>query len=99
VPAKNGQADAAMWLGIAAILLCWTFIGGWVLGVLAIVFGAISKGKLPASGKSTAGIVMGIVAIVLPILLIVALQALGREADDSFDCTSRALDDDAFNDC
>ena len=88
-----------MWLGIAALVLCWTFIGGFVLGILAIVFGAISKGKEPKTGKSTAAIVMGIVAILLPVTSIVAIRVLGDKADTSFDCTSRAIDDDPYNDC
>lgn len=102
VPTTNGQATTAMWLGIAALLLCWTIIGGFVLGILAIVFGAISKGKPPASGKSNGAIIMGITAIILPILLIVAIQTLGTNADKSFRCTGAQIGSDTtnpFDDC
>lgn len=99
VPDTNTQANTAMWLGISAILLCWTLIGGWVLGILAIVFGALSKNKAPVSGKSTGAIIMGIIAITLPIAFLVGVQLLGDSADKSFRCTSAEIDGTFDPDC
>lgn len=100
VRADNPQATAGMILGIVAIVLSWTLIGGWVLGLLAIIFGAIGRSKAPPhQGRGTAGIICGVAAMLLPILFIVAIQVAGDSADEQFDCTGRALDDNPFNDC
>jgi hypothetical protein len=67
---RNGTGTAALVLGIIAIVLCWTVIGGIVLGILAVIFGFIGRGRVKRgeadNRRSTnAGIIMGFVGIVL----------------------------------
>jgi Na+/proline symporter len=82
---KNGYAIASLVLGIVALLSCCcccsSGLGLFVMGVsavLAIVFAFLSKkntnGKMDA--KAIAGLVLGIVAIVVLICLAVAVVGM-----------------------
>lgn len=69
-PTKCGQAVAAMWCGIAGFVCL-------IPAILGIVFGFVAKkkiresgGTLTGDGMATAGIVLGILWIVLGIILI-----------------------------
>jgi len=83
VPAPgNGQAVAALVCGIVGAvfgLVPWTFWLAWILGVIAIVFGAIGRRRAdrdPAAGKrstATAGLILGIVAIALGVVGLIIL--------------------------
>ena len=80
---KNGYATASLVLGIVSVLCCCcccisSGIGLIVMGlsaILAIVFAFVSKknndGKM--DGKAVAGLVLGIVAIVILLLCLVAI--------------------------
>ncbi len=79
---KNGYAIASLVLGIVSVLscccCCTSGMGLIVMGVcaiLAIVFAFVSKknsaGKM--DGKAIAGLVLGIVAIVMLLLFLVAV--------------------------
>lgn len=87
----QGLSIAAMTLGIVSIIssLLWFF--SIILGVLAIIFGAVAI-KSPGRGKAIAGIVTGSVGILLSILVVVlvlmALPALQKSQRD----TSRKSD-------
>lgn len=75
---RNTLGVAALVLGILALLTSWTVVGGCVLGVGAIVLGVIARerarrGEATNGGLATAGIVAG----VLGLLLSAALIALG----------------------
>lgn len=74
---SNGMAVASLVLGILTVVLSWTVWLAWILGVLAIVFGAIGRGKArqgaPNGGMATAGLILGIVGFVLSILIVVAI--------------------------
>jgi hypothetical protein len=73
----NGSAVASLVLGILAVVLCWTVYLGIGLGALAIVFGALGIGRARAAetnkGMAVAGIVLGIVGLVLSLVLIVVV--------------------------
>jgi uncharacterized membrane protein len=74
--ARNGLGVAALVLGIIALVTCWTVIGGVVLGVLAVVFGAIGRGRANRGeatngGAAVAGLVTGLLGIVLAVVLVV----------------------------
>jgi hypothetical protein len=77
-PARNGFGIAALVLGLLALLLCWTIIGGIVFGILALIFGLLGRarakrGEATNGGLSVAGIVLGI----LGLLAAIGLVALG----------------------
>lgn len=88
-PKSNGQATAALVLGIISIVLFWTFGFGIILGILAIVFGVLGRGRAREitaagqsdgqSGRATAGLVTGVLGVVGGALFIVLLVAA---ADD-----------------
>jgi hypothetical protein len=72
---RNGFGVAALVLGILALLLSWTIIGGVLLGALALIFGVLGRsrakrGEATNGGVSVAGIVLGIVGVVIAIALI-----------------------------
>lgn len=74
---RNGMGTAALVLGIISVVLSWTVWGGVILGALAIIFGSIGLGRAKrgeATNRSSAmaGLILGIVAIALLVLLIVA---------------------------
>lgn len=60
----HGFAVASLVLGIVSFFCC-----GFITGILAIIFGAVAKNKGNRSGMATAGIVCGIVGIVLLIFV------------------------------
>lgn len=75
---NNGMAIASLVLGIAGIPFICCCYSGTIMGILAVVFGFISRNKIRASGgtekgdgMALAGIITGFVAVGLSILLIV----------------------------
>ncbi|MEU8589589.1 DUF4190 domain-containing protein [Streptomyces sp. NPDC048664] len=74
---SNGLGTAGMVCGIIGVVLSLTFILWWagmILGILAIIFGAIGRGRAKRGeatnkGAATSGLVLGIVAtVILPLL-------------------------------
>jgi hypothetical protein len=69
-PERAGMAITALVLGIAALVLCWTAVGGLLLGLLAVVFGIVAlrrarRGQAGGSGRAIAGLVTGAIGLVL----------------------------------
>ncbi|HEY5202536.1 MAG TPA: DUF4190 domain-containing protein [Acidothermaceae bacterium] len=67
---RNGPGTAALVLGIVAVVLSWTVVGGIVLGILAVVFGFVGRGRVKRGEAdnrrgANAGVITGIVGIVL----------------------------------
>jgi heme/copper-type cytochrome/quinol oxidase subunit 2 len=98
----NGLGTAALVLGIVGLLLFWTVIGGIVLGILALIFGIIGRGRAKRGeatngGVATAGLVLGAVAIVVSIAYISLVGAffLNNGGKDLVDCTNKAGNDQA----
>lgn len=83
---NKGFAIASLALGIAAIVpgCCCTVFGMIILGVLAIVFAVLfnkaNPTPVPGKGMAKAGLILGIVAIALAVVLFIAGIAFG----DSF---------------
>jgi len=80
--ARNGMGTAALVFGILALLTCWFPFVGLLLGILAIVFAVIGRGrvkKLQATNKgaATTGLVLGILSVIVNILLTGALLLFG----------------------
>ena len=73
---RNGLGTAALVLGILALITSWTVIGGILLGVLAVVFGAVGRGRVSRGeatnrGAAIAGLVLGLLGIVVAVFLLV----------------------------
>lgn len=68
-PQSNGKAVAAMVLGICSIVFaCLSPIIAIILGILAIVF-AIMANKMGKTGMSTAGLITGVIGIILAVVM------------------------------
>lgn len=79
-PATNGQAVASLVLGLVSLVLMCIWYIALPCGILAIVFGCIARGNAkrgaPRGGMATAGLVLGIFGVVLPVLLVLGVLAL-----------------------
>ena len=78
--------------GIVGVVLgVFPFFVGWVLGIIAIVFGVLARKRADADpavgrrGMATAGIVLGIIAIVATIVWIILFAAVIDSTNSVFD--------------
>jgi hypothetical protein len=86
----NGKAAAALWTGIAALVLTFC-CGVGVLGIVPIVLGAKGRseirrggGQQGGDGMALAGIIMGSVAVVLSLVVIGVIVLAIATGDTSF---------------
>jgi hypothetical protein len=78
-PAFDGKAVAGLVCGIISLCLCWTGIGGVVLGIIAIVL----RGKGKQSQKpvlANVGFGLGIAGLVVGIIYLIIWLVLGTFA-------------------
>jgi heme/copper-type cytochrome/quinol oxidase subunit 2 len=71
----NGMGTAALVVGIIALITCWTVIGGVVLGLLAIIFGFVGRGRAKRGeasngGAAMAGVILGLLSLVVAVVLV-----------------------------
>lgn len=83
---NNAQGTAALVLGIAGLVLCFSIVPGVVLGILAIVFGALGRGKAQRGeanngGAALAGLILGVIACTASVAMIFVYATLST--DDS----------------
>ena len=73
----NGIATAGMVCGIIGVVLFWLPVIGWILAILAIIFGGVGISKAnkgaPNKGGAIAGVVLGVVSIVGYVVLVIAV--------------------------
>ncbi len=98
----GGMATAALVLGILALVTCWTVIGGVLLGLLAVIFGIVglrraNRGLALGRGRAIAGIILGLLGIVVAGLLIAVGVSLlnSDEAKTLQSCLKDAGNDQA----
>jgi hypothetical protein len=101
-PPRNGFGIAALVLGLLALVLCWTIVGGVILGILAVVFGLLGRarakrGEATNGGLSVAGIVLGIIGLLAAIgLLALGASLLNSPAGQNYQqCVQQAGGDRA----
>jgi hypothetical protein len=103
-PPRNGFGTAALVLGILAIVLCWSAVGGIVLGVLAIIFATLGirragRGEATNKGMSIAGLVTGIIGLIIGVIFAVALGSFlsifRGSVSDLQNCLNQANGDNA----
>ncbi|WP_084435922.1 DUF4190 domain-containing protein [Aldersonia kunmingensis] len=101
----NGLAIAALVIGIFALLLCWTIVGGIGLGLIALVLGfiALSRSRSDGAGgggMAIGGIVLGVLGVIASIVLIVIGVGIFNSVGggDYIDCIRDAGNDRAAQD-
>ena len=78
VAARNGFGTAALVLGILAIPGAFTVVGGVLLGILAIIFGAIGRSRAKRGLATNGGIALaGLITGAVGLVLAVAFVAIG----------------------
>lgn len=94
---KNGLGIASLVVAIVGLL---SVFGGILLGVVAVILGVIGRGRAKRGeatngGVAMAGIVLGVLSIVVSIVAIALTVVFAREvgAGDLFDCLQRAGND------
>lgn len=99
---RNGFGIAALVLGILAVVTSITVIGGVVLGILAIIFGALGRsrakrGEADNGGVALAGLVLGVIGLLASVALIAfGLSILNSDEGQKYqDCVKKAGDDRA----
>ena len=80
-PVANGLATAGLVVGVLGVVLFWFPGVGFILAILAVVFGALGIGRanLGAGGKgqAVAALVLGVIGIILPLLVLSAILDVG----------------------
>ncbi|MCF7928191.1 MAG: DUF4190 domain-containing protein [Spirochaetales bacterium] len=70
------MATAALVLGIVGVVFSWVPILNFILGALAIILGALGMKKTPEKkGMAIAGLVLGIVTVVVGIIVVAVAGA------------------------
>ncbi|MDT3399744.1 hypothetical protein RKE29_24420 [Streptomyces sp. B1866] len=86
----NGQGTAALVLGIIGLVAFFTVVFGAILGVLAIVFGALGRAKAGRGtatngGQALAGLICGVIAVVASVVMIFVYIAVDEDDDSAYD--------------
>lgn len=81
---KNGFATASLIIGLFALLslCCFAFPLSIIMGVGAVIFAVISKREQPMYGTAIAGMILGIIAVVLGIGEFIYFMALSNLVKD-----------------
>ncbi|MBR0512244.1 MAG: DUF4190 domain-containing protein [Ruminococcus sp.] len=77
-PKSNGMAIASLVLGIISIVICCTTWPGGILGILSVIFGAVSIKKNGKNGLAVAGLVCGIIGTLLGFGYMIVILAKGE---------------------
>ncbi|MBP5581312.1 MAG: DUF4190 domain-containing protein [Ruminococcus sp.] len=75
----SGFAIASLVLGIISIVICCTTYIGGIVGILAIIFGAVAIKKTGKSGLAVAGLVCGVVGAILGFGYLIVILIKGEE--------------------
>lgn len=73
-PKMNGLAKASMILGIVSLCCCCS---SYICGILAIVFGVVSRVYGNKSGTTIAGIICGAISLALTTFMFIFVFVLG----------------------
>jgi len=94
-PPTNGKATAALWSGIALLVLSWC-CGLGLVGIVPIVLGAkarseirTSNGQQGGAGIALAGIITGAIAVLVGLLALVVVVVLIANGDTDFSTSTQ----------
>jgi Domain of unknown function (DUF4190) len=98
---RNGLGIAALVLAIVGLLMCWTVVGGVILGIAAVVMGFIGRGRAKRGeadngGVALAGVLLGFLSVLaglvfIAIYLFFWVEVIG--GGDYVDCLNKAGQD------
>lgn len=96
---SNGFGVASLVLGLLGLFTSWLVFGG-LLGIVAIVLGIIALGKVKrgeasSKGMPIAGIILGVISILVAILIAVVGASLFDDVSNLSDCLTEAEGDPA----
>jgi hypothetical protein len=74
-PAKSPLPVWSLGIGIAALVVSWVPVLGLLLGLVAIVLGAIALSKVVSKTKPALGLALGVVAVVVNVIVLAALAS------------------------
>ncbi|MER7176746.1 DUF4190 domain-containing protein, partial [Streptomyces mesophilus] len=96
LPANNGMGTASLVLGIIATVLFCLWPVAIIVGILAIIFGAIGRGKARRGeanngGQALAGLICGCVGTAVAVLFLIIFVVNNNDPydDDPYDFGSR----------
>jgi hypothetical protein len=110
---KNGLGIAALVIAIIALVFFWSVAGGVTLGLLAVIFGFIGRGRIKRGeatngGVVVAGIVLGFLAIIASLAVLAFTwdrynvyigRIFGSGDSEYFHCLSNAHNNDDAGQC
>ncbi|MBF6356743.1 DUF4190 domain-containing protein [Nocardia higoensis] len=101
-PKRTGLALTTLVLGILALVSFWTVVGGYLLGVLGIVFGIVAavkarNGSAGGMGMTITGLVLSVLALIGATLFVIVGWSLFVDVGgkDLVDCLNKAGNDQA----
>lgn len=97
---RNGLGIASLVIAVVALVLVWSVFGAVILGAIAAVIGLVARervkrGEANNGGVAVAGIVLGIVAILVGFIFVPIWMGLWNESGggDYIDCLRKAGSD------
>lgn len=97
---RNGLGTAALVLAIVGLVFCWSVLGGVAAGVVAVILGALGRGRATRGeadngAVAIAGIALGGLAVVVSLVFAVIWVYAWRDTggSDYLDCAVKAGND------
>src|SRR5690606_25114817 len=101
-PKRTGLAIATLVLGILALISFWTVVGGYLFGVLGVIFGIVAAVKVRNGsggglGMTITGIVLSVLALIGATLFVIVGWSFFVDVGgkDLVDCLNKAGNDQA----
>jgi hypothetical protein len=79
-PSAHGASIAALILGLVGILFCWVPVVGFGCQIAAVITGIVGMQHQNGRGMAIAGLVMGVIMLVLEVVGIVILFAAASQS-------------------
>jgi hypothetical protein len=99
---RNGTGTAALAVAVAGVVLCWSVVGGIACGVVAVILGAVGRGRARRNeadngAVAVAGLALGVVAAVASVAFAVVWVFAWRDSGGAgyLDCVAKAGNDQA----
>ncbi|MCP9272621.1 DUF4190 domain-containing protein [Mycolicibacterium arenosum] len=103
---KNWIGTTALVVAVGGLAICWSVLGGVLLGAVGIVMGLVGRGRVARAEAdnrtvATSGIALGVLAVVVSLALIPAWVRFAREVEMPayLDCAAKTSDQEGARRC